>query len=140
MVVPVHLCLYGLKSKDLLEREGHEGDDHHLTTREETDTFKAKYDVKTTPQTFIGKERIGGYDDLSAHFGNGPKKTRRNDLSARYRAILRRCTDGNRRDLPHFGNGIFRPDNRMVHFGFDGPAWIAKIAGRRKILNDVSEL
>tara|TARA_R110002124_G_C8754295_1_gene498542 strand:+ start:330 stop:746 length:417 start_codon:yes stop_codon:yes gene_type:complete len=74
MVVPDHLCLYGLKSKDLLEREGHEVDDHHLTTREETDTFKAKYDVKTTPQTFIGNERIGGYDDLSAHFGNGPKK------------------------------------------------------------------
>ena len=30
--------------------------------------------MKTTPQTFIGGERIGGYDDLSAHFGNGPKK------------------------------------------------------------------
>lgn len=74
MVMPDHLCPYGLKSKDLLEREGYEVEDHHLTTREETDAFKAKHDVKTTPQTFIGGERIGGYDDLSAHFGNGPKK------------------------------------------------------------------
>ena len=74
MVMPDHLCPYGLKSKDLLEREGYEVEDHHLTTREETDAFKAKHDVKTTPQTFIGGDRIGGYDDLSAHFGNGPKK------------------------------------------------------------------
>jgi glutaredoxin/uncharacterized membrane protein YphA (DoxX/SURF4 family) len=74
MVMPDHLCPYGLKSKDLLEREGYEVEDHHLTTRDETDAFKAKHDVKTTPQTFIGGERIGGYDDLSAHFGNGPKK------------------------------------------------------------------
>ncbi len=29
----------------------------------------AKHDVKTTPQTFIGGKRIGGYDDLRRHFG-----------------------------------------------------------------------
>ena len=69
MVMPEHTCPYGLKSKDLLEREGYSVEDHHLKTREETDAFKAEHGVKTTPQTFIGGERIGGYDDLAVHFG-----------------------------------------------------------------------
>ncbi len=69
MVMPGHTCPYGLKALDLLHRQGFEVDDHHLTTREETDAFKAKHDVKTTPQTFIGGKRIGGYDDLRRHFG-----------------------------------------------------------------------
>lgn len=69
MVMPNHTCPYGLKAKDLLRRQGYEVEDHHLTTREETDAFKAKHEVKTTPQTFIGAERIGGYDDLRRFFG-----------------------------------------------------------------------
>ncbi len=69
MVMPGHLCPYGLKTVDLLKREGFEVEDHHLTTREETDAFKKKHGVETTPQTFIGGERIGGYDDLRQHFG-----------------------------------------------------------------------
>jgi glutaredoxin len=69
MVMPDHTCPYGLKAKDLLRRQGYEVEDHHLSTREETDAFKAKYEVKTTPQTFIGGERIGGYDDLRRFFG-----------------------------------------------------------------------
>ena len=60
MVMPDHLCPYGLKSKDLLERKGFEVDDHHLTTREETDAFMEEHGVETTPQTWIGDERIGG--------------------------------------------------------------------------------
>jgi glutaredoxin len=64
-----HLCPYGLKSKDLLERKGFEVDDNWLTTREETERFKKVHDVDTTPQTFIGGKRIGGYDELRAHFG-----------------------------------------------------------------------
>jgi glutaredoxin len=69
MVMPDHICPYGLKAKDLLKREGFEVGDHHLKTREETDAFKAQHGVKTTPQTFINGERIGGYDDLRRHFG-----------------------------------------------------------------------
>ena len=69
MVMPGHTCPYGLKARHLLRREGFEVEDHHLTTREETDAFKAEHGVKTTPQTFIGGERIGGYDDLRRHFG-----------------------------------------------------------------------
>lgn len=73
MVMEKHVCPYGLKTKDLLEREGFTVDDHWLTTREETDAFKAEHDVKTTPQTFINGERIGGYDDLRRHLGKEVK-------------------------------------------------------------------
>ncbi|WP_228244125.1 glutaredoxin [Porphyrobacter sp. GA68] len=74
MVMPDHVCPYGIKTVDLLKRQGFAVDDRHLTTREETDAFKAKHDVKTTPQTFIGGTRIGGYDDLCAHFGKSVQK------------------------------------------------------------------
>lgn len=69
MFMPGHICPYGLKSKDLLKRQGFKVEDHHLSTREEIDAFKEKHDVETTPQTFINGERIGGYDDLMIHFG-----------------------------------------------------------------------
>ncbi len=78
MVMPSHTCPYGLKAKYLLEREGYVVDDRWLTTREETDAFKAEHGVKTTPQTFIDGQRIGGYDDLRRHFGKAvadPDKT-----------------------------------------------------------------
>ena len=70
MVMPGHTCPYGLKSRWLLESKGYSVDDNYLTTREETDAFKEKHDVKTTPQAWIGDERIGGYTDLRKHFGN----------------------------------------------------------------------
>lgn len=69
MVMDTHVCPYGLKARDLLRRQGYAVEDHALRTREETDTFKAKYGVKTTPQVFIGGERVGGYDDLRRFFG-----------------------------------------------------------------------
>ena len=74
MVMPEHVCPYGLKTIDLLKREGFEIEDHHLETREQTDAFKEKHGVKTTPQTFINGERIGGYDDLREHFGKSVRK------------------------------------------------------------------
>ena len=69
MVMPEHVCPYGLKAKHLLETQGYQVDDRWLTTRAETDAFKAQHGVKTTPQTFIGGERIGGYDDLRRFLG-----------------------------------------------------------------------
>ncbi len=69
MVMPDHLCPYGLKSKDLLERKGYEVEDHPLESREETEDFMRRHDVETTPQAFIGGERIGGYDELREYFG-----------------------------------------------------------------------
>lgn len=73
MVMTDHMCPYGLKSKDLLERNGFHVDDRHLTSRDEVDAFKVEYDVKTTPQIFIDGTRIGGFDDLNAHLGTPTK-------------------------------------------------------------------
>ena len=71
MVTDEHICPYGLRSKDLLERKGYDVEDHHLTSRDETDKFKAEHGVETTPQTFINGKRIGGYDDLREFFNKG---------------------------------------------------------------------
>lgn len=68
MITDEHICPYGIKAKDLLQRQGYQVEDHHLTSREEADQFKAEYHVETTPQTFIGGDLIGGYDDLRAIF------------------------------------------------------------------------
>ena len=78
MVTSQHTCPYGLKARDLLRRSGYEVEDRHLTTREETDAFKAQHDVATTPQVFIDGARIGGYDDLRRYLGKpvaDPKAT-----------------------------------------------------------------
>lgn len=73
MVTDDHICPYGLRSVDLLKRKGFTVEDHYLTDRPQTDAFKDKWDVKTTPQTFIGSEtednRIGGFDALRDYFG-----------------------------------------------------------------------
>lgn len=74
MVMDKHICPYGIKSKDLLQREGYEVEDHHLETRDETDKFKEKHNVDTTPQTFINDKRVGGYDDLREFFGKEKKE------------------------------------------------------------------
>jgi glutaredoxin len=69
MAMPSHTCPYGLKALDLLRRSGYSVEDRRLTTREETDSFKAEHGVATTPQIFIGGRRIGGYDDLRRFLG-----------------------------------------------------------------------
>lgn len=84
MVMPEHLCPYGLKSKDLLEREGYEVEDHWLTTREETDAFMEEHGVETTPQTWIDDRRVGGYDELREYFG----KEVRGENETSYRPVI----------------------------------------------------
>lgn len=69
MVMPDHVCPYGQKALWQLRRRGYQVEDHHLTTRAETDAFKAQHGVQTTPQTFIAGKRVGGYDDLRRFFG-----------------------------------------------------------------------
>jgi glutaredoxin len=69
MVTPEHVCPWGLKAKNLLGRSGYEVEDRHLKTREETDAFKAEHKVPTTPQVFIGSQRVGGYEDLRRYLG-----------------------------------------------------------------------
>lgn len=69
MATGQHVCPYGTRALHLLKRQGYEVDDHLLTTPEEIARFKADQGVRTTPQAFIGTERIGGYEDLRRHFG-----------------------------------------------------------------------
>lgn len=84
MVMDDHVCPYGLKAKALLERKNFVVEDHWLQTREETDAFQREHDVDTTPQIFIGDERIGGYDDLREHLGQHVPK----DGETSYRPII----------------------------------------------------
>lgn len=69
MKTPEHICPFGLRSRALLRRKGFDVDDRLLTSREEADAFKAEQDVKTTPQTFIDGQRVGGHEDLRRYLG-----------------------------------------------------------------------
>ena len=69
MVMPEHLCPWGLKARDLLRRHGFEIEDHHLKTRAETEAFKSEHKVQTTPQVFIGGQRIGGGEQRHQQMG-----------------------------------------------------------------------
>jgi glutaredoxin 3 len=64
MVLPDHTCPFGVRAKELLEQRGFEVDDRVLHSRGEVDAFEAQHQVETTPQVFIGGERIGGCDEL----------------------------------------------------------------------------
>lgn len=65
MVLPDHICPYGLLAKRMLEDAGLAFEDRLLTSRAEVDAFKARQGVATTPQIFIDGERIGGTEELS---------------------------------------------------------------------------
>ena len=69
MAIKDYTCPYGLKAKDLLEREGFKVIENLLTTREQVDAFKVEHSVKTTPQIWIEDQHIGGHDDLRAYLG-----------------------------------------------------------------------
>ncbi len=84
MAMPDHICPYGLKARHLLKQSGYDVDDRLLTTRDETDAFKAEYGVATTPQIFIDGRRIGGHDDLRAFLG----KPLADPKAASYRAVI----------------------------------------------------
>jgi glutaredoxin len=70
MVLPDHTCPFGVRAKELLEGSGFEVEDRVLSSRDEVDSFKAEQGVQTTPQVFIGGERIGGSDDLEDYLSN----------------------------------------------------------------------
>ena len=66
MVLPDHVCPYGVRALQLLEQAGFEVDDRVLATRIEVDALQQELGVDTTPQVFIGEERIGGAKELEA--------------------------------------------------------------------------
>ncbi len=67
MILPDHTCPFGVRAKQMLESAGFEVDDRILGSREEVDAFEEEQGVATTPQVFIGGERIGGSDDLERY-------------------------------------------------------------------------
>ena len=67
MKLPEHECPYGLRAKQMLDDAGFDYDEKLLTTRDETDSFKAEQGVSTTPQVFIDGERIGGSQQLAEY-------------------------------------------------------------------------
>jgi len=75
MVMPDHLCPFGLKSIDALKHAGYDIIDRHITTQDENTLVKETLGVKTTPQTFIDGKRIGGNDDLQLFLGNHEPET-----------------------------------------------------------------
>ncbi len=84
MVMPGHTCPYGIKTLDLLEREGFDVEDIHLETDEETTAFREKWDVETTPQTFVGGALVGTLDDVREYVG----KDRKDGGGTSYRPVL----------------------------------------------------
>ncbi|MEO1354116.1 MAG: glutaredoxin [Cyanobacteria bacterium J06635_15] len=62
-----HECPWGLRAVNLLNEKGIKFEDVRLTSHDEVAAFKAQHDVATTPQIFLGDERIGGYTDLAAY-------------------------------------------------------------------------
>ena len=67
MVLPEHTCPFGVKAKGLLQQNGFAVEDRILRSRDEVDAFQADHGDETTPQVFIGGERIGGSDDLERY-------------------------------------------------------------------------
>ncbi len=70
MILPDHVCPFGVRAKAMLEEQGFEVQDWILQSREEVDAFKAEHGVETTPQIFIDDKRIGGSDDLERYFAS----------------------------------------------------------------------
>jgi glutaredoxin len=67
MVLPDHVCPFGVRAKQMLEDAGYQVDDRTLTSREQVDSFKEEHGLRTTPLVFIGDERVGGSDDLERY-------------------------------------------------------------------------
>ena len=53
MSTPEHECPWGLRAIDLLNEREIEFEDHRLTSQQEIDDFKARYQVAATPQIFL---------------------------------------------------------------------------------------
>jgi glutaredoxin 3 len=67
MILPDHICPFGVRAKQMLEDNGFDVDDRILKSREEVDAFEAKQGVSTTPQVFINGQCVGGCDDLQGY-------------------------------------------------------------------------
>ena len=67
MVLPDHVCPFGLLAKRMLDDAGLPYDDRLLSSREEVEAFKEEHGVATTPLVFIDEQPIGGSDQLAEY-------------------------------------------------------------------------
>jgi glutaredoxin len=72
MVTRKHICPWGIKAKDLLNRNGYKIVEHHLKSEKENSAYKKKNGYDETPQIFIEENHLGGYDALRKFLGKGP--------------------------------------------------------------------
>ncbi len=77
MDLPNYTCGYGTAALQLLQSNGFEIDEHVLRTRQETDAFKDKHHVTTTPLVFIDGVRVGGFTELRKHLKAQKKPSKR---------------------------------------------------------------
>lgn len=64
MVLPDHVCPFGVRARDLLHERGYAIDDRILRSRDEVEAVKDEFGVATTPVIFLGDECIDGSDAL----------------------------------------------------------------------------
>ena len=64
MILPDHVCPYGVRARDLLQNAGIPFEDRILASRGEVEEFKAKHQVPTTPQLFVDGTLIGGSHEI----------------------------------------------------------------------------
>ncbi len=67
MVLPDHVCPYGVRARAMLVEQGYDVDDCLLTSREEVDSFKARHGLSTTPLIVIDGKPILGSEELAAY-------------------------------------------------------------------------
>ena len=72
MVLPDHICPFGVRAKAMLEQAGYTVDDRQLTTRADVDAFKLKEGVPTTPVTFIDGTRYATSEALAEFLASQP--------------------------------------------------------------------
>ena len=67
MVLPDHICPFGVRALHLLQEHDYEVEDKVLSTRMEVDAFKDEHGVATTPLVFIDGQQVGGAKDLERY-------------------------------------------------------------------------
>jgi glutaredoxin len=67
MVLPDHICPFGVRALQTLQEHGFEVEDKVLATRMEVDAFKDEHGIDTTPLVFIDGEQVGGAKDLERY-------------------------------------------------------------------------
>ena len=61
-------CPWGEKAITLLKQKDISFEDHIFASKDEEEDFKAKHQVKTTPQIFVEGTRVGGYTNLAEKY------------------------------------------------------------------------